>query len=546
MKKLLLTLLCATASVLTNATETTDEITSATLPATGSSYVEFSDITCNSNAVYCGKTAKNVNIQIQKSSIFLWTSTSGGNIKSISITYKTNTTPRNISVYASNTAYTTSTPSLSGDATATLSSTNLTWTPTENYQYFALKNATSNAAYIEKITIVWMSDDTAPKLEPAGLEFTESEKTVNIGEEFTLSVTNPNSLEVIYVSSNPEVATVDSNGTVKALAKGSTTITATSEATEEFEAGKAEYTLSVIDPNAPEQDYNFTVTGLTDNNAEVVFSPAANIATFTTAKNNSVNAPAFNTNGSDLRIYAKGSLTISVPEDVIVSKIVFNISTQGLVRLAPITASVGSIATQSSGDETVTWTGNVSNGKIELTVGDTADYGTENTKAGQLCFGSGIITAEFVKLPATPVIYVKDGDEITDGTIDLEKGTKTIVIAVAEGHELWYKVSEIDETVEAQNADTLADDFIKAETNPAEIELTKNGSVEYYSVLNGVSSPVQTLMVTGANTTAIAEVGAEANVAAEWFDMQGRRVAVPTKGGVYIIKQGSKTSKRAL
>lgn len=149
MKKLLLTLLCATASVLTNATETTDEITSATLPATGSSYVEFSDITCNSNAVYCGKTAKNVNIQIQKSSIFLWTSTSGGNIKSISITYKTNTTPRNISVYASNTAYTTSTPSLSGDATATLSSTNLTWTPTENYQYFALKNATSNAAYID-------------------------------------------------------------------------------------------------------------------------------------------------------------------------------------------------------------------------------------------------------------------------------------------------------------------------------------------------------------------------------------------------------------
>ena len=389
--------------------------------------------------------------------------------------------------------------------------------------------------------------EPAPELKPAGLEFTESEKTVNIGEEFTLSVTNPNSLEVIYVSSNPEVASVDSNGTVKALAKGSTTITATSEATEEFDAGKAEYTLSVIDPDAPEQDYNFTVTGLEDNKAVVDFSPAVNVATFTTAKNNGGNDPAFNTNGSDLRIYAKGSLTISVPEGVVVSKIVFNISTQGLKRLAPITASVGSIATQSLGDETVTWTGNVSNGKIELTVGDKASYGSDgSTKAGQLCFDSGIITAEFVKQPTVPVISVKDGDEITDGVLDLEKGTKTIVIAVAEGHELWYKVSEIDETVEAQNADTLADDFIKAETNPAEIELTKNGSVEYYSVLNGVSSPVQTLKVTGANTTAIAEVGAEANVAAEWFDMQGRRVAVPAKGGVYIIKQGSKTSKRAL
>lgn len=35
------------------------------------------------------------------------------------------------------------------------------------------------------------------------------------------------------------------------------------------------------------------------------------------------------------------------------------------------------------------------------------------------------------------------------------------------------------------------------------------------------------------------------SAAAEWFDLQGRRVAAPAKGGVYILKQGSLTTKRA-
>ena len=69
---------------------------------------------------------------------------------------------------------------------------------------------------------------------------------------------------------------------------------------------------------------------------------------------------------------------------LVVLLIVFNISTQGKKRLAPITASVGSIATQASGDETVTWTGEAKS--VTFTVGDNAQYGTENTKAGQLCF----------------------------------------------------------------------------------------------------------------------------------------------------------------
>ena len=71
--------------------------------------------------------------------------------------------------------------------------------------------------------------------------------------------------------------------------------------------------------------------------------------------------------------------------------IVFNLSAQGLKRLAPITASVGTIATQAKGDETVTWSGDAAS--VTFTVGNQADYGSDgSSKAGQLCFGSVDIT----------------------------------------------------------------------------------------------------------------------------------------------------------
>ena len=109
---------------------------------------------------------------------------------------------------------------------------------------------------------------------------------------------------------------------------------------------------------------------------------------FATAKNNGSTEPTYNTGGKDLRIYAKGTLTVSCATAM--TKIVFTISTQGLKRLAPITASAGEIATQASGDATVTWTGSAT--EVVFTVGDKATYGTESDKAGQLCFTSMDIT----------------------------------------------------------------------------------------------------------------------------------------------------------
>ena len=109
---------------------------------------------------------------------------------------------------------------------------------------------------------------------------------------------------------------------------------------------------------------------------------------FAANKNTGTSDPAYNAGGKDGRLYAKNSLTISSEQAM--TQIVFNISTQGRKRLAPITASEGTIAAQVQGDTIVSWTGSATS--VTFTVGDKADYGSENTKAGQLDFTSVEIT----------------------------------------------------------------------------------------------------------------------------------------------------------
>lgn len=112
--------------------------------------------------------------------------------------------------------------------------------------------------------------------------------------------------------------------------------------------------------------------------------------TFATGKNGGSSDPTYNSTGSDVRLYAKNQITISASSTI--TQIVFNLSTQGKKRLAHITASEGTIATQNSGDNKVTWTGSATS--VTFTVGDKATYGGDGaSKAGQLCFTSVDITS---------------------------------------------------------------------------------------------------------------------------------------------------------
>ena len=119
---------------------------------------------------------------------------------------------------------------------------------------------------------------------------------------------------------------------------------------------------------------------------ENVISLTAGDYTITINKQNGSTKPTVNASANDCRVYANGTVTITTTGAAMTS-IVFNISTQGKRRLAPITASTGTIAKQKSGDETVSWSGSATS--VTFTVGEKANYGSDGeTKAGQLDFSS--------------------------------------------------------------------------------------------------------------------------------------------------------------
>ena len=98
---------------------------------------------------------------------------------------------------------------------------------------------------------------TAPvsSLESAGLAWSASSFTATLesADNAYPTLSNPHSLEVSYKSTDTGVATIGADGTVTALKTGSATIIATSEPTDEYDAGSASYNLYVIssaDPGA--------------------------------------------------------------------------------------------------------------------------------------------------------------------------------------------------------------------------------------------------------------------------------------------------------
>jgi len=81
----------------------------------------------------------------------------------------------------------------------------------------------------------------------AGLSWGTSARTVTLGADDNNFPTlqNENELAVTYSSSETSVATIDAEGVITLVAAGTTIITAESAETAEFEAGHAQYTLTV-------------------------------------------------------------------------------------------------------------------------------------------------------------------------------------------------------------------------------------------------------------------------------------------------------------
>jgi hypothetical protein len=226
--------------------------------------------------------------------------------------------------------------------------------------------------------------------------------------------------------------------------------------------------------------------------------------------------------GNEVRAYNGNKITVTTPDNnYAINSIEFTKGGGGKWDMT--TASAGQLTEQ-------TWTyNNETVTSAVFTPSNRTDIGT--------------ISVTIAPRPKTPAISVND-EEVTDfeSSIDLKKGTVTVKITAADAsHHLYYKHEG------SEGVSVLANnDFTHIESNTHTFDISTNGTLTFYAQHpeSKLESVKKYLTFTG-DSTAIFEVEAEGNGEAEWFDLTGRRVAKPAKGGIFIIKQGSKTSKRA-
>lgn len=140
-----------------------DELTRATTGITSTSYTSWSNKTATSDAVYAGRSAGGndaIQLRTSDSNEGIVSTTSGGKIKKVVITWNINTSNgRKVQIYGSNTAYTGANQLYAQGTQGTLLGTLEYDTDTElditgDYTYVGLRSA-SGALYLAKVAITW-------------------------------------------------------------------------------------------------------------------------------------------------------------------------------------------------------------------------------------------------------------------------------------------------------------------------------------------------------------------------------------------------------
>lgn len=166
MKKLLFIFAFLASFLIGQAATVTDVIKATDLKATSTSYTAFSNLKFNSDAVYAGRTAKdnsgNIQLRSKNSDSGIFTTVSGGTIKSVTITYGSGS--NTVDIYGKNTPYEkvgdlyASSAATQGTKIGSLSGTG-TVTVTGDYKYIGIRSY-NGALYLKDISIEWEEGST--------------------------------------------------------------------------------------------------------------------------------------------------------------------------------------------------------------------------------------------------------------------------------------------------------------------------------------------------------------------------------------------------
>lgn len=284
----------------------------------------------------------------------------------------------------------------------------------------------TKALYVKSIVVTYNNGAVTELLDPE-LAFVTTSATITLGDEFVLpELTNKGDGAVTYSSSNQNVATVDGNGIVDVKGAGTTVITAKSALTETYKAGSADFTLTVNNAPIVIVDGTFDFTG-TEAYGSGLTPSAENVyignATTWTAGNVTLVAEGkyrwwYNANGNTLRFYVPkdetdeynaGSMTISVPEGKVITKIVI---TGGKA----FEANVGTY-------ENGTWTGSNNSVVLTCTAGS-------NVETVTVTYGDG---------SDTPVVTVP-APTFNPAAGEVEAGTPVEIVCPDEAKGVEYRI----------------------------------------------------------------------------------------------------------
>lgn len=138
---------------------------------------------------------------------------------------------------------------------------NITSPAANKYYKLVFNIAVAGTNGIIQISKVQYNEAGAVILEPAGISYARKQYDITLGEEIEfVTLSNPNNLPVTYASSNTEVATIDAEGNVTVVGVGTTTISATTEKTDKYDAGYACYVINVTEYIEPDPSEDITNT----------------------------------------------------------------------------------------------------------------------------------------------------------------------------------------------------------------------------------------------------------------------------------------------